>query len=93
MEIGFLALVLSACQIYLYNDTAGHHAGDRVLVQISTIFRENMGPGDSVIRWGGDEFIFIFHGSNAGKAKMVIERIESRLMTIRLSTALQSVPG
>lgn len=41
------------------NDTFGHSAGDLTLQSITKIARANI---DSVIRWGGDEFILLFHG-------------------------------
>lgn len=61
------------------NDTVGHTAGDQVLIRISNIFRKNVRPGDSVIRWGGDEFAFILHGCNIEEAKSVIERIRKQV--------------
>ncbi|KYZ76083.1 hypothetical protein AXX12_06460 [Anaerosporomusa subterranea] len=61
------------------NDTAGYNTGDQVLVRISNIFRRNLGLHDSVMRWGGDEFVFIFHGSSAGEGRLVLERIREQI--------------
>ncbi|MBJ7341509.1 sensor domain-containing diguanylate cyclase [Mycolicibacterium sp.] len=38
------------------NDTAGHLAGDRVLVQIAQLLERYVDECDVVCRWGGDEF-------------------------------------
>lgn len=39
------------------NDTLGHVFGDRVLKEISSVLKKNVGTGDIVGRIGGDEFI------------------------------------
>lgn len=61
------------------NDTVGHTAGDQVLLRISNIFRKNVGSYDSIIRWGGDEFAFIFPGSSIGEARIIMERIRKQI--------------
>jgi diguanylate cyclase (GGDEF)-like protein len=38
------------------NDRHGHDAGDRALVQVSTVLRDHVRASDSVARLGGDEF-------------------------------------
>lgn len=61
------------------NDTFGYPAGDQVLVRISNIFKRNLGFCDSVMRWGGDEFVFIFRKSSEEKAGLALERIRQEL--------------
>ncbi|MGI4896670.1 MAG: diguanylate cyclase domain-containing protein [Janthinobacterium lividum] len=41
------------------NDTAGHAAGDQLLVEVSAILRQCVRPGDTVARLGGDEFAIV----------------------------------
>ena len=39
------------------NDTAGHAAGDSVLVEIAARLRKTVRDSDMVMRWGGEEFL------------------------------------
>jgi diguanylate cyclase (GGDEF)-like protein len=41
------------------NDTYGHEAGDIVLKKIAHIFKQIVRFDDIVVRWGGEEFLFI----------------------------------
>jgi diguanylate cyclase (GGDEF)-like protein len=41
------------------NDRAGHPAGDAVLVELARRLREVARASDSVVRWGGEEFLLI----------------------------------
>jgi diguanylate cyclase (GGDEF)-like protein len=40
-----------------FNDTLGHQAGDRLLIQLSQIFTKHFDKTDTIARYGGDEFI------------------------------------
>jgi len=42
------------------NDLYGHSVGDELLARLGTIFNQMLSTGDSVARFGGDEFIFCF---------------------------------
>lgn len=45
------------------NDQFGHLAGDQVLVEFTTLIKENLKPADHFGRWGGEEFVIITNQS------------------------------
>ncbi len=44
------------------NDTFGHDAGDKILVEMAHRLQSINRATDTIIRWGGDEFVLILHG-------------------------------
>ncbi|MFW5860775.1 MAG: diguanylate cyclase [Spirochaetota bacterium] len=46
------------------NDTYGHQAGDFVLRNFATIVKESLDDGDTIGRYGGEEFIVLFLNKN-----------------------------
>ncbi|MDP2300225.1 MAG: diguanylate cyclase [Actinomycetota bacterium] len=47
-----------------FNDTFGHEAGDHVLREVGAYLRDNTRAGDVVCRFGGEEFVVIWAGTD-----------------------------
>ena len=73
-------LLLDLDDFKLVNDTFGHDAGDRVLVEVSRRLRRVIRNGDeSVFRLGGDEFAFLVPQVRLGDALRLAEQITAVL--------------
>ncbi|SDT07124.1 diguanylate cyclase (GGDEF) domain-containing protein [Halopseudomonas xinjiangensis] len=57
------------------NDTFGHDAGDRVLVQASRNMLDSLRSSDSLVRWGGEEFLLIMPDTDMTQARRALERL------------------
>ena len=58
-----------------YNDTHGHLAGDKVLIALAKLLKENTRKSDIIARYGGDEFIIILPELELNKAKSLAEKL------------------
>lgn len=57
------------------NDQHGHLVGSDILKQLAELFKATFRDIDSVIRYGGDEFIVLLLGSTSSAARLAGERI------------------
>ena len=57
------------------NDTYGHDAGDKVLIQFTEILHETCRESDWVVRWGGEEFVIVARAFNIKQLQHLAERI------------------
>ena len=70
-RIGLILLDLR--QFKAVNDTLGHLAGDKMLSQVADVLQAHVHSQDSVIRFGGDEFVVIL--TDCGE-DIVLRKIE-----------------
>jgi diguanylate cyclase (GGDEF)-like protein len=61
------------------NDTLGHAAGDDVLRHIANELRATSRASDIVVRWGGEEFLFVFPETDLSQAATIVDRFRARI--------------
>lgn len=59
------------------NDTFGHEAGDQILRDFATLLDKKLRGSDSLLRWGGEEFLLIMPNTSLDKAHLALQRIQS----------------
>jgi diguanylate cyclase (GGDEF)-like protein len=57
------------------NDSYGHVAGDRILVEVASRMRNCLRSYDAIGRYGGEEFLIVLPNSEAAQAVRMAERI------------------
>lgn len=57
------------------NDAFGHEAGDRALIASTEKITRCQRRGDTLVRWGGEEFLLIMPGTDIEQARIAIARI------------------
>jgi two-component system, cell cycle response regulator len=61
------------------NDTCGHAAGDRALVELARLLRVEVRATDVLARYGGEEFVILMPDTSAAEAAGVAERIRRQV--------------
>ncbi len=62
-----------------YNDRHGHLAGNRALAAVVRIILSEVRTGDTVARFGGDEFAVVLPGADEEEAMRIGERVAGRI--------------
>ena len=73
------------------NDELGHDIGDRVLVSVTAKVKDALDPLDSIIRWGGDEFICLIHETAEERIVSRIRKIQEKIREISLETETETI--
>jgi len=66
------------------NDRYGHLAGDEILRNIGHLLHSSIRHEDEAFRWGGDEFVILFHNQRTEVARARMSGIEARLREFRV---------
>ena len=97
-------MVLDLDHFKRINDAFGHAVGDKVLVQVAQILREQVRPNDLVTRAGGEEFVLVLPLVAQHDAFDMCERLRLRVsnfawralapnLAVTLSAGIASAPA
>jgi len=76
----------------LFNDTHGHHGGDKALQELGHLLRKILRKGlDFPCRFGGDEFVIISSNSTVANLLTIAERIQKEFSALHKSLVTLSI--
>lgn len=61
------------------NDRCGHTTGDEVLKHVASIFHGAVRGGETLSRYGGDEFLLLMPGADCAQAEQALRRMRDAL--------------
>jgi diguanylate cyclase (GGDEF)-like protein len=71
----FALLMIDIDHFKVLNDTFGHHVGDQLLRDVTSILMKDMREVDTVARYGGEEFVIILPETTQAGAMFVAQRL------------------
>ncbi len=81
-DLDLSLLVLDLDDFKKINDTYGHIAGDKTLIYIGKVLKNNLRNDVKTYRFGGEEFVVVLNRIEAQEAKKIAERV---LKTVSVS--------
>ncbi len=67
-----------------YNDTYGHQAGDEILRTVAAQLSDQARAGDSLYRYGGEEFLCIFPEQSLETGTIAVERMRRAIEALAI---------
>ena len=82
-RLPFAVLVLDLDDFKAVNDSFGHHAGDRLLQEVSARWERHLRASDTLARVGGDEFVALLPETDEAGAAHVVQMLHNALVACR----------
>lgn len=90
---GYGAILCDVDHFKLYNDTYGHLAGDEALKKIADVIMETFRKGDTVYRYGGEEFLTLLPEQSVEPSEQVAERLRKNVERLCVPHEADDPPG
>jgi diguanylate cyclase (GGDEF)-like protein len=72
-------IVIDVDGLKYINDTLGHHQGDRLLIELTSLLISTFRPADIIARIGGDEFAILIRQIDVETTKVMVERLKENV--------------
>jgi diguanylate cyclase (GGDEF)-like protein len=82
-HLPFAVLFIDLDKFKSINDQYGHEAGDAVLQQTAQSICQTLRHYDTLVRWGGEEFVVLLARTDAAGALATVERIANAGLGLR----------
>ncbi|HET7480960.1 MAG TPA: diguanylate cyclase [Rubrobacteraceae bacterium] len=89
----YCAVLCDVDHFKLYNDTYGHLAGDEVLKAVAGVMEKTVRKGDTVYRYGGEEFLAILPEQPLESAAQAAERLRREVEDLKLPHEARDAPN
>ena len=86
-NLSFCIAIIDIDDLKRINDSSGHFAGDRALLQLARVIRHQARTTAVVARYGGDEFVVLMPETTLSDAAAALERLRVRAETITVNNS------
>ncbi len=91
LNIPYSILMLDIDHFKEVNDRYGHDAGDEVIKAMVDTIKRSIRESDTLIRFGGEEFLLFLYNCNKQQAKRVAEKIRIEFENLQIDIGGRSI--
>jgi two-component system cell cycle response regulator len=73
-------LMIDVDKFKTVNTRFGHLMGDRILAEVAQVLRKTFRAADTIIRYGGDEFLVMLDGCDENQASLAVSRLQQEVV-------------